>query len=176
MKETEVTPVPAKPRGRPRKVVAPATPVEKVLSVAKEQSVGLSDLANALVAAINQAKPKEKKNPFNRTVSTPWTPKDGSPRLKLKRKAFQHGMEVDGKKLSNEEVALYNKLRPGRFLGGLVQVKRRRDRGIDIDYPIKTASQRLKLVNQFGIRNLSELLALCIHEADNPKPQLEDLD
>lgn len=135
-----------------------------------------SELAQAMLAAINAAKPKEKKNPFNRTVQTPWTPKNGEPRLKLKRKAYQHGMLVDESKISNEDIALYNKLRPGVFMDGFVKVSRRRDRGIDVDYAIKTASQRLKLVNQFGIRNLTELLARCIEEADNPRPQIEDLD
>lgn len=140
-----------------------------------ETTVGSSELARALVAAINEAKPKEKKNMFNRVIMTPWTPKDGSPKVKLKRAAFQHGMEIDEDKLDNDEITLFNQLRPGRFLDGFVKVVRRRDRGIDIDYPVKTASQRLKLVNQFGIRNLKELLAYCINEAANPVKQVEDV-
>lgn len=153
-----------------KKTVAPVVPA------VQETSVGTSELARALVEAINLAKPKEKKNAFNRTVKTPWTPKDGSPKLKLKRAAHQHGMEIDSEKLSNDEIALFNKLRPGRFLDGLVTVTRRRDKGIDITYPVKTAAQRLKLVNQFGIRNLAELLQLCVTEAENPKVQIEDID
>ena len=153
-------------------------PVEEVTQVAQkaEASVGTSELAAALVQAINAAKPVEKKTFATRKPKTPWTPKDGSPKTKLKRNAFQHGMEIDEDKLSNDEIALFNKLRPGRFLDGLVTVTRRRDRGIDISYPVKTAAQRLKLVNLFGIRNLAELLAMCINEAQNPKPQAEDLD
>ena len=56
---------------------------------------------------------------------------------------------------------------PERFFAE-VKVVRRRDRGVDIDYPVKTASQRLKLVNQFGIRNFAELLQRCIDEGNNP--------
>lgn len=155
---------------------APVPTVETLRETVREQSVGVSDLAAALVQAINLAKPVEKKTFATRKPRTPWTPKDGSPKLTLKRAAHQHGMEVDPEKLSNEEITLFNKLRPGRFMDGLVTVTRRRDKGIDISYPVKTAAQRLKLVNLFGIRNLAELLSYCINESANPKPQVEDLD
>lgn len=138
-----------------------------------EVTVSETTLADALVQAINAAKPPEKKNPFNRKKGTPWTPKDGSAKLKLKRKMYQHGLLIDDEKIDNEEIALMNKVRPGLYLDGHVKVIRRRDRGIDIDYAVKTASQRLRLVNQFGIRNLKELLAQCIEEAANPK-KIED--
>ena len=156
--------------------VEPSVTFVPVVEVKPEVSVGSSELAQALVAAINAAKPREKKTFATRKANTPWTPKDGSPKLKLKRAAFQHGMEVDPDKLNNAEIAGFNKLRPGRFLGGHVVVTRRRDKGIDIDYPVKTAAQRLKLVNQFGVRNLTELLTMCVEEAANPKPQIEDQD
>jgi len=143
---------------------------------AKEASVGTSELAAALVQAINASKPKEKKTFATRVPKTPWTPKDGSPKLKLKRKAFQHGLAVDEGKLSNSEITGFNNLRPGRFLNNLVLVTRRRDKGIDITYPVKTAAQRLKLVNQFGVRNLTELLTMCAEEAKNPKKELEEVE
>lgn len=152
-----------------------ATPVEEIVQKA-EASVGTAELAAALVYAINQTKPVEKKTFASRKPKTPWTSTDGTPKVKLKRAAFQHGMEVDEDKLSNEEINLYNKLRPGRFMNGIVTVTRRRDRGIDISYPVKTAAQRLKLVNLFGIRNLTELLAYCVNEAQNPKKEIEEID
>ena len=142
----------------------------------KEATVGTAALAAALVQAINLTKPVEKKTFATRKPKTPWTSKDGSPKAKLKRAAHQHGMEIDEDKLSNEEIVLFNKLRPGRFLNGLVTVTRRRDRGIDVSYPVKTAAQRLKLVNLFGIRNLAELLTMCANEAANPPKQIEDVD
>lgn len=142
------------------------TPVVEV--PATEPQVGLSELAKALVAAIEVAKPVQKKTPFNRKKGTPWTPKDGSPKLKLKRKTYHHGLEVENK-LSNEEIALLNKIKPGSYCDGWVKVVRRKDKGINIDYPIKTSSQRLKLVNQFGIRNFEELLRRIIEEQTNPE-------
>ena len=138
-------------------------------TVPPDPTVGTSELTAALIQAINSTKPIEKKNPFNRKVNTPWTPKDGAKKIKLKRKMHQHGRLINEDVLSNAEVDLCNKVRPGRYLDNYVTIYRRRDRGIDIDYPTKTASQRLRLVNQFGIRNLSELLQACIDEALTPK-------
>ena len=132
-------------------------------------SVGVDALANALVQAINQTKPAAKLTPNQRKPRTPWTNKDGSPKPKLKRVFYQHGILVDPDMSTNLEVELMNKVRPGIFMDGHVRVTRRRDKGIDISYPVKTAAQRLRLVNQFGIRNFAELLQRCIDEADNPK-------
>lgn len=132
-------------------------------------SVGVSELAAAMTAAINAAKPVEKKNPTNRKKGDPWQTKDGTPKLKLKRKMHQHGIPVDPDLLTNEQIDLCNKLKTGTFMEGHVKVYRRRDKGLDIDYPVRTAAQRLKLVNQFGIRDFTELLARCISEAQNPQ-------
>lgn len=139
------------------------------------EGVSKNELADALVLAIQSASP-QKKNAFNRKVGTPWTPRDGTPKLKLKRKMYQHGLPQDEDILSNEEIRLFNELRPGIYLSNTVKVNRRKDRGLDISYPIKTASQRLKLINQFGIRNLTELLTLCIEESKRPVKEREDFD
>jgi hypothetical protein len=121
-------------------------------------------LASALVNAIEAARP-QKKNVANRTRKTPWTPKDGSPKLKLKRKVYQHGLEVSDKFSTNEEIELMNKLKPGVYCDGHVKVRQRRDKALDIDYPIKTNAQRLKLVSTYGVRNFKELLELLVGEA-----------
>lgn len=149
--------------------------IDKSADSKPEATVSQSDLAAALTAAIQAARPQTK-NAFNRTVNTPWTPKDGSKKLKLKRKMFQHGLPADEEILDNEEIRLMNTVRPGAYLDGTVRINRRKDRGLDIDYPMKTASQRLKLVNAFGIRNLKELLTRCIEEADKPKAVVDDSD
>lgn len=159
---------------RKKSVTEPVEVVEAVKQVVPDASLAL---VAALVEAIKQTKPIEKKNAANRVARTSWTPKDGSPKLKLKRKMYQHGMAIDADMVTNEQITLLNALKPGRFLDGWVKVIRRRDKGIDIDYAIKTASQRLKLVNAFGIRNFDELLERCIEEASNPtKYAIQDLD
>lgn len=152
------------------------TDAEKVVEQAGS-TIGLSELAKALVQAIEATQPPRKRTAVDRKSGNPWAPKDGSPKLKLKRKSYQHGLLIDADMVTNETIELLNKLKPGTFMDGWVKVTRRRDKGIDIDYPIKTASQRLKLVNQFGIRDFNELLSRCITEAENPAkytPQEED--
>lgn len=133
----------------------------------QEASVSASELARALVAAIETTKPVAKKTVVDRVKNTPWTPKDGTPRLKLKRKMYHHGQPLTTR-VSNEEIEQLNKIRPGLYCDGHVSVIRRRDKGINIEYPVKTASQRLKLVNLFGIRNFKELLERINAEAATP--------
>ena len=150
----------ARPRKNLETVQAPAQ---------TEAQVGTAQLAEALVQAINATKPKAKKTAANRVPQTPWSPKDGSPRLKLKRKMYQHGIPINPEMVTNEVIELLNKIKPGLYCDNWVKVVRRRDKGVDIDYPVRTAAQRLKLVNQFGIRDFKELLQRIITEGNNPK-------
>lgn len=129
-------------------------------------------LVQALVQAITLTKPVEKKTAATFKSKSAFHPKDGSTRAKLKRKSYHHGVLINRDNgheiISNEEIELFNKIRPGKYCGGYVTVTRRRDKGIDIDYPIRTASQRLRLVNEFGIRSFKELLERIVHEQENP--------
>lgn len=135
-------------------------------------------LADAFVNAIERTRPAEKQTVATRKRKTPWMPTDGSPRLKMKRVFYHHGIPISDR-VSNEEIELLNRLKPGIFCDGFVRVTLRKDRGIDIDYPVKTASQRLKLLNVYGVRSFAELLQRVIDERTNPakyrKPEDADL-
>lgn len=152
---------------------APEPDVKEVAATEAQQA-----LANALVSAIERTKAPTKKTVFSRKRQTPWTPPPGVPELKLKRKMYQHGILISGK-VTNEEIDLLNKVRPGVYCDGYVRVNLRKDRGLDIDYPVKTNSQRLKLINQYGIRSFTELLQRIVDEKANPtryrKPEDNDL-
>lgn len=126
------------------------------------------DLVAALIQAIQATKPVEKKNPVTRKPGSPWHPKDGSPKLKLKRKMYQHGLLMDADLLTNDEIDLLNKVKPGRYLDNWVKVIKRQDKGINIDYPVKTVAQRLKLGSAFGVNSLTDLLKRLISESENP--------
>ena len=163
-----------KRRGRPRKNPLPQT--ESTTPATNPQT----DLAQAIVEAIRSTQPITKKTAFTKVSGSPWMPKNGEPRARLKRRAYHHNQLLGDPKepncrLSNEEINLFNQLKPGSYCSGYVKVMRRRDKGIDIDYPIRTASQRLRLVNDFGIRSFAELLQKCVTEAAAPKTvQIED--
>lgn len=170
----------------PRKPQTPVSPVSDVpadpsLSPAAPSqvvSIPVNDLAAALAGAMTQAinasRPL-KITTSNRKRQTPWTPKNGEVKLKLKRKFYQHSLPQTEDRLSNEEIALINKLRPGTYCEGWIKVIRRRDKGIDLDYPFKTAQHKTKLSNELGLRNLVEICERCISEAELPKkPQFDE--
>lgn len=141
---------------------------EKLATSKNEPNVGISELAQALITAIEATRPPAKKNPFNRKKGDPWQNKDGSPKSVLRRKMYQHGMELDAAQLFSEQIDLLNKIKPGRYCDGYVHVIKRKDGGLDVDYPIKTAAQRLKLVNNFGITSFTDLLKRILDEKAEP--------
>lgn len=142
-----------------------------------DSSVSTTALADALVQAINLTKPRAKKTVVNYDPQTPWSPPSGEVKHRLKRKAYQHGILLDDAKLTNEQIDLFNKLRPGVFGNGFFRVTRRRDKGIDLDYPFRTPAQRMRVSSEFGLRDVNEVLQFCIDESLRPKRlEIEDLE
>ena len=141
----------------------------KAAETSSGQSTSTSELAQALITAIESTKPPAKMTIRNRRVNSPWVPKDGSPKLKMRRKYYQHGLLINPDRTTNERIELLNQLKPGTFLNGYVKVVKRRDKGIDIDYAIKTHAQQRRLSNDFGISSLDDLLRRCIAESLIPK-------
>lgn len=136
----------------------------------------LEQLAHVFAKGIELAKPKDKITAANRKPGDPWQPKDGSKKLKLKRKMFQHGMPIDPDVNDNETIDALNRLKTGKFANWF-KVYKRKDGGIEIDYPIKTASQKMKTSQLIGGRGLLGLCEICIEEAKNPQSELtEDTD
>jgi hypothetical protein len=142
-----------------------------------QTTVGLEALAEALTRAIQTTQPLQKKTVATRKKRTPWSPKDGSPKQKLRRAMYHHGIPLTTR-ISNEEIELLNKVKPGMYLDGFVKVYKRKDQGIDIDYPVKTNSQRLRLSNQYGITSFEGLLKRIVDEGLNPQnyKKTDDLD
>lgn len=146
-------------------------------SAEKSVSTPTSELAQALVEAIQITKPKQKVLIGEYDPKTPWSPPPGVMKARLKRTMYNHGILWDEEKLSNETIELLNKVKPGIYCDGWIKVIRRRDKGIDIDWPCKTHNQRLQLVTRFGFRNLNEILNGIIAEAKAPKKvEADDLD
>lgn len=147
-------------------------------AAASSNSSAHKELADAFVEAIERTKPPVKITIANRKPKTAWTPPEGVARVKMKRRFFHHGVLID-EKVHNEEIELLNQVKPGHYCDGYIRVTLRKDRGIDVDYPVRTASQRLRLINQYGIRSFSELLRRIIDEKSNPtkyrKPEDADL-
>lgn len=127
------------------------------------------EIAEAIRAVVEAVKPKEKKTIVTRKAQTPWTPPEGVPRLKLKRKIFQHSLPVYEDRLTNEQIEALNKLKPGTYFDGWVKVNQRRDKGLDIDYPVKNVQQRLKLTSVYKVTSFLDLIQKLNAEAAKPK-------
>lgn len=142
----------------------------------EDVSSSVSELGKALVEAIELTRPMQKKTILDRKKAGPFASKDGTPKPRLRRTHYQHAIKMSEDNMFPEEIALLNKIRPGVYCDGNVKVILRKDRGIDIDYPVKTASQRLRLVNQYGITGLPALLKRIIEEQSRPAKTPEELD
>ena len=137
--------------------------VEEVVTAKSDgvdaQTAQIKLLEDALTQALKSAQPEQKKTIFNRVKRNPWTPTDGSPKiLQFKRKMYHHGIEINPKRVTNENCLLLDKIKPGIYCSGYVRVTKRKDGGLDIDYPIRTSSQRLK-IHQFGIEANADQVA-----------------
>jgi hypothetical protein len=146
------------------------SPMESTPSADANSAGSMSQLTKAFADAINATRPPDKITVANRKARTPWTPPEGVPRSKFKRRFYHHGISLlDGDILSNEEIDLLNEIRPGIYMDGNVTVKLRKDRGVDIDYKVSTASDRLKLVNRYKVTSFADLLSRIVEEHNNPE-------
>jgi hypothetical protein len=97
------------------------------------------------------------RSPFNPT---------GNKRRKLTRRCYQNGFPMDIKKLHDEEIAMLNKLTPGKYFNQLVtviQVQTGGNTDLHIVYENKSFDQRLALKSEF--RHLREMLSIMLDEA-----------
>lgn len=131
------------------------------------EAASQTDLAQALTEAIKAAQPFRPKTILERTPQTPWSPPPGVPRAELRRPCYQHGNLIESQTVTNEEIELLNRLKPGTYCDGRVKVRPRRDGGLTIDYPVRTASQRIAML-AYG-RSFKELLERIIDEQQHPE-------
>lgn len=163
---------------RPRKAQQPDAP--KPEAPKAESSI---DILKTLVEELRKNPVSQgfvKKTAFEKKSRTPWNP-TGGPRPRLKRKIYHHGMLIGDpseptNRLTNEEIELFNQLKPGSYCKGYVTVRRLRNKGIDIDYPIRTNAHKIRLMSEFGITSFAQLLQRCIDEAAKPKPVVNEDD
>lgn len=140
---------------------------EGKVSVATPEGNSQQALADAFISAIERTKPPTKKTSANRPRNGPYEPKDGKPKPKLKRAFLHHGVELDPNQLYPREIELLNQIKPGNYSGNVVVIKRR-DRSYDIDYPMRTAAQRMNLVSRLKVTSFESLLERLIAEAADP--------
>ena len=136
---------------------------------------GINDLVQAFVSAINQTKPVDKAKPYQRKKICKRCGQDHRENIRLKRTWFQHGgIELRPELFCNVTLELLNRVKPGVYLNGLVQVRKRKDRAYDITWAVRTNAQRLRVIDEASRRTglgqtFEAILTACIDEFNDPK-------
>jgi hypothetical protein len=152
----------------PRVPKNPVETVETPTAPAPAQVNGVADLAQALMLLMNQMRP-QKKTIADRVPGGPFAAPPGKVKLKLKRKMYLHNVPIDDEVLTNAEIEAFNQLRPGKYFNGLVDVSRRRDRGINIEWPFKGSANQMRLQSETRYTDLADLLGKMVAEGSKPK-------
>ena len=95
------------------------------------QNTAASEIARAIIQATEAVNGPRKKTTITRKHGGPFAAKEGTVKPKLKRKTYEHGIEVRPATCTPEEIIALNTLRPGKYCDGIVTVTRRKDKGID---------------------------------------------
>lgn len=131
----------------------------------------MKDVVSALgktVQALADATPR-KVHYANHKPTSAFNP-TGNKKRKLGRKFYQNGFLLDINKLTDEEIALLNKLPAGRFMDGLVsvlEVRKGQETAVNIVYDNSNQDKRFELKNYF--RNFREMLKIILDESQGIK-------
>lgn len=137
-----------------------------------EQNVDIQSLAKAITEAVAEASPVKQVHISRYKAETPWNPTGNKRRLQMNAKFYQNGSQIRDWHVTDEDIALLNQLKPGRYVDRKVEVIERNensDRSIEIRYSNETIGQRMELKNHF--RNFTELLQSIVTEQKPGKAQ-----
>jgi hypothetical protein len=133
-------------------------------------TVALIAAANAMTDMAASMKPH--KTPDHLVLKiTPWNPTGSKTRPRLKRPTLQNGNQVREYTSHDEEIELWNQLRPGRYGPNrkYAVVRRPSDGAIDFRYACKTIDDRMAIANDHKGAGLAGLLRMCVEEAADRK-------
>jgi len=134
-------------------------------SVMAEAIVDVSELAQAIKAAVEETAPIKQVHISRYVAKTAFNPTGAKKRPKLNCTFLQNGYEPPTDKMFDEEIELVNQLRPGRYLDRKVEVIERiegNERSIELRYSNGTVEQRMEMKNI--ARSLREMLRLIVSE------------
>lgn len=132
-----------------------------------EAIVDVSELAAAIKSAVEETAPQKQVHISRYTGRTPFNPTGAkrAARPKLNCTFVQNGGKVVASRLFDAEIALINKLKPGRYLDRKVEVVERIENGekeIELRYSNSSVEQRMEMKNV--ARSLEEMLTKIIAE------------
>ena len=145
----------------------PQTEQEVALAQAQANVKALQAIADTL-----QAGPVKQVNRANRVPKTPWNPEGKKVRATLRCRMTQNDTRIGESRLSEEEINLFNQLKPGKYQGGNWVVTATNKDGVEtlnLYIPNKTMSDRYKMKGIAGTRGLAGILDVIIAEAASAK-------
>lgn len=84
---------------------------------------------------------------------SPWNPEGKRVRKTFRRNTFMHGIALNPNTHTEEDIELFNKLKPGRYLGRRVEVQRDAQGGINLTWAGKALDQRMQMYSEFPTTN-----------------------
>lgn len=94
--------------------------------------------------------------------NSPWNPEGKRVRAKFSRPTFLHGIDLNSLTLFEEEIELFNQLKPGRYIDRKVEVRLTQDGSIDLSWPGAKNDARIEMYSRFP--TLASLLKAVIAE------------
>lgn len=151
MEQTEPSAPGQAPLARPATQDQMAQMMAAMLEIAKSLSSAEQRRESQRQLSITEIKP-----------DSPWNPEGKRDRLKLSRATSLHGIALNPLTHSEEEIALFNKLKPGRYIERRVEVRMTQDGSIDLSWPGAKNDTRIEFYSRFP--TLVSLLQAVIAE------------
>lgn len=144
-------------------------------STADATAAALQTTADVLTSVVNRLDAQQPiKIPIqNARIPSPWNPegKKASERTRFKRPTFQNGRQLFESTLTEQEIDLFNRLKPGRYGPDrrFVVIVRANDRAVQLRYPCKTLEERMENSAYAAGEGIAGILKKLVAEAEDRK-------
>lgn len=122
---------------------APETAALPPSSFSNDALKALLDMATSMKAMVQENQANKQIPLKDIKPVTPWNPEGKRSRLKPRGEIYQNGYLVNPLMMTEEDIELCNKLKPGRYLDRTVTVARQRDGSLYIEYASARTDQRM---------------------------------
>lgn len=122
----------------------------------------LAKIAGSMTAQNDRYEATRQKSYNEIAPDSPWNPEGKRDRVKLKRATSLQGITINPLTHTEEEIQLFNQLKPGRYIERRVQVRMTQDGAVDLSWPGAKIDQRIEMYSRFP--TLSALLRACVEE------------
>lgn len=138
---------------------APALSTEDKFMLLMEQ---MSRIAAGTEARELRAESIRQKGYSEINPDSPWNPEGRRDRAKLSRPTHLHGIQLNPMQLFEEEILLFNQLKPGRYLDRKIEVRVTQDGSVDLSWPGAKNDARIEMYSTYP--TLTSMLKAVVAE------------